>query len=277
MADPRRRDRRRDRHRSWAPSSATPRTGSATCMVVRDMARRYGLPAALYRDGSRVFAPTRGRAHGARRGHPGGPGARRARDHLDPRPARRRPRAGSSASGGPSRTGSCPSCAGAGATDRAGRQRGPARPSCLASTAASRSRRRARCRPGGRCPPSSTSAGCAPSAGAGRSAATARCASRAPSSSCRPGPVVARSRDGGWRSSCASTAGCWSWPTVARSPPSRRRPSHGACARCGCSRRGPADAAGAERPGLSSESRPPLEPARAQGTEPTGTDRSLSR
>ena len=115
-ADPRRRDRRRDRA---GDRRHVPRPGGHRGLPrdPRQTVGGHGVPLAIYRDRHTMFEPPQGPldARGAARRHahpdPARAGLRRARDRRRSRPAARRPRAASSGSGGRSRTASSPSCA----------------------------------------------------------------------------------------------------------------------------------------------------------------------
>ena len=209
--------------------------GTGYLLVLRDMAERHGLPAAVYRDRAGIFAPTRPGRWAAEVTQVG-----RAFAELG---------ITSIAAQSPQAKGRVERLWGtfqdrlvstlrlAGATDRASANH-VLWSSCRSSTSASASLPRSRPRRGALSHPTSTWPGCARSAGGGRSATTTRSGSRAPSSSCQRAPVVEASPGVGWRSSCVSTVGsssrsrdgsCW------RSPP---RPSRVASRRSASSPRG---------------------------------------
>ena len=190
-------------------------------MILRAMARSFGLPAAIYRDRAGIFAPTRagGRAPAEatqvgralaelldrldRRGEPPLVGPDRALLRNPPGPPRLRAPAGRSGRSG-------------------GGQRGPGRLPLPLGTPASVDRLPSSQRPGGPRPRSPTSPGSAPSAGAERSATTTPSGSRGSAFSSRRSEVD-RSPGSGSRSSCGSRGSSSSTSMGAPSSPSRPR------------------------------------------------------
>ena len=188
-------------------------------------------------------------------------------------PGRPRPRAGSSEPGGRSRIACARSCGAERSPTSTARTRcWPT--SCPASTAASRCRRPARCPPGARCRPAWTSATCSPSAGGARSAPTAASASRVRLLQLPPGAggrslagrrVEVELRLDGRLLVLADGRMLAAVPA----PPEPRRLRELRV----LDPKGPTPEPTQPERRLSSEGRPPLEPAGARCPRPTSTDR----
>ena len=196
--------------------------------ILRDTVRRHGIPGAWYRDRHGIFetparAPLTLEEQLADTRTPTQLG--RALEELGVArspPAAPRPRAGSSAPGGPCRTASS-SSSGSRVPVTATAPTGCSPATCPASTGGSRSLRPTPSRPGGRCRPGRGSSGSARSGTGARSRATAPCGPGPRSCSSRPGPTDAAGRASGSSSSCDSTGGSSSGTGSATSSPPRHR------------------------------------------------------
>src|SRR4051794_26791204 len=202
--------------------------GEAYLRLLLAMCRDHGVPAAVYRDRSGIFAPT---------SSPRGP------DDQATQVGRAFAELGiaSVAAASPQAKGRIERLWGT-CQDRlvselrlaraatSSRPTGSWRPSCLPSTRRSLSLPRSPSPPGGRPPMPATSSGSAPSATPAGSATTTPSAWRAPSSSCRPPMAGGASPGGGANSSCGWTGASRSATRGGHCGPSRPRPIRPGCA-----------------------------------------------